>query len=134
MVDEVPDDCEVRCVRPETVARARAILEAGETYGDLATLFAALADRTRARIVHLLLNEEMCTCDLAGVLGVSESAASQHLRVLRTLKLVTSRRAGKIVFYSLDDQHVAQLIQLGLAHLGHQEAADRLLAVVSALG
>lgn len=132
MVGEVPDDCEVRCVRPETVSRARAVLEAGDIYGDLATLFAALADRTRARIVHLLLNEEMCTCDLARVLGVSESAASQHLRVLRTLNLVTSRRAGKVVFYSLDDQHVSQLIQTGLAHLGHQEAADRLLAVVSA--
>jgi DNA-binding transcriptional ArsR family regulator len=132
MVEEVADDCEIRCVRPETVARARAILEAGDTYEDLATLFAALADRTRARIVHLLLNEEMCTCDLARVLGVSEPAVSQHLRFLRTLKLVTSRRAGKIVFYALDDEHVAQLIQLGLAHLGHQEAADRLLAVVSA--
>ncbi len=125
-------DCGVRCVRPEAVARAREILEPHDTYGDMAMLFAALSDPTRTRIVHLLLHEEMCTCDLATVLGVSESAVSQHLRVLRSLRLVRPRRAGRIVFYTLDDKHVARLVQLGLAHLGHQEAADR-LSLVSAL-
>ena len=84
------------------------------------------------RIVHLLLHEEMCSCDLAMVVGVSESAVSQHLRVLRSLRLVRARRDGKVVFYTLDDKHVARLVQLGLAHLGHQEAADR-LSLVSAL-
>jgi DNA-binding transcriptional ArsR family regulator len=132
MVDSVGVECEIRCVRPETVSRAREILESHDTYGDMAMLFAALSDPTRTRIVHLLLHEEMCTCDLATVLGVSESAVSQHLRVLRSLRLVRPRRAGRIVFYSLDDKHVARLVQLGLAHLGHQEAADR-LSLVSAL-
>jgi DNA-binding transcriptional ArsR family regulator len=126
------DECKVRCIRPEAVARAREVLEAPDTYSELAMLFAALSDPTRARIVHLVLQEEMCTCDLAVVLGVSESAVSQHLRVLRSLRLVRARRAGKIVFYTLDDKHVARLVQLGLTHLGHQAAADR-LAAVSAL-
>ncbi|HEY8951323.1 MAG TPA: metalloregulator ArsR/SmtB family transcription factor [Candidatus Dormibacteraeota bacterium] len=129
MVGNVDIDCEVRCVRPEAVARAREILESHDTYSDMAMLFAALSDPTRTRIVHLLLHEEMCTCDLATVLGVSESAVSQHLRVLRSLRLVRPRRAGRIVFYTLDDKHVARLVQLGLSHLGHQEAADRLSLV-----
>jgi ArsR family transcriptional regulator, lead/cadmium/zinc/bismuth-responsive transcriptional repressor len=132
MVPDVDVECQVRCIRPEAVARSRAVLEAPDTYGDLAMLFAALSDPTRARIVHLLLHEEMCTCDLAMVVGVSESAVSQHLRVLRSLRLVRARRDGKVVFYTLDDKHVARLVQLGLAHLGHQEAADR-LSLVSAL-
>jgi hypothetical protein len=66
----------------------------------------------------------MCTCDLATVLGVTESAVSQHLRVLRSLRLVRPRRDGRIVFYTLDDKHVARLVQLGLAHLER----DNLLA------
>jgi ArsR family transcriptional regulator, lead/cadmium/zinc/bismuth-responsive transcriptional repressor len=132
MIENAAQECQVRCIRPEAVARSRAVLEAPDTYGDLAMLFAALSDPTRARIVHLLLHEEMCTCDLAMVVGVSESAVSQHLRILRSLRLVRARRDGKVVFYTLDDKHVARLVQLGLAHLGHQEAADR-LSVVSAL-
>jgi DNA-binding transcriptional ArsR family regulator len=74
---------------------------------------------TRARIVHTLLRQDLCTCDLAAVLGITESAVSQHLRVLRMLRLVKHRRAGKLVYYSLDDAHVAQLVQIGLAHGGH---------------
>ena len=120
------DSCEVRCVHPEAVETARRLLEESATYVDLAMLYGALADPTRGRIVHILLQQEMCTCDLALVLGVSDSAVSQHLRVLRSLRLVRSRRVGKIVYYCLDDSHVAQLVQVGLAHLGHVEAAQRL--------
>jgi ArsR family transcriptional regulator len=120
------EDCEIRCVHPEAVANAKRLLEEGTTYLDLALVYGSLADPTRARIVHLLLQQEMCTCDLALVLGVSDSAVSQHLRVLRGLRLVRSRRVGKIVYYTLDDAHVAQLVQVGLAHLGHLEAAERL--------
>lgn len=120
------DECEVRCVHPEAVRNAEHLLEEGPTYRDLAMLYGALADPTRGRIVHILLQQEMCTCDLARALGVSDSAVSQHLRVLRSLRLVRSRRAGKIVYYALEDSHVAQLVQVGLAHLGHTEAAERL--------
>jgi ArsR family transcriptional regulator, lead/cadmium/zinc/bismuth-responsive transcriptional repressor len=88
-------------------------------YGDLAALFGALADPTRAHIVHLLLQGEMCTGDIAPVLGITDSAVSQHLRVLRALRLIRSRRAGKYVYHSLDDEHVALLLQIGLSHVGH---------------
>lgn len=111
--------CQARCVHAEDVARARAGLRPGGTYDELAALFGALADPTRARIVHVLLREELCTCDLAAVVGISESGVSQHLRVLRALRLVKSRRDGKFVFYSLDDAHIALLVQIGLTHLGH---------------
>jgi DNA-binding transcriptional ArsR family regulator len=114
------DVCQVRCFHAQDVSRARGLLADDLTYDGLANLFGALADATRARIVHTLLRQELCTCDIAAVLGASESAISQHLRVLRHLGLVKHRRAGKLVYYSLDDTHVAQLVQVGLTHTGHR--------------
>jgi ArsR family transcriptional regulator, lead/cadmium/zinc/bismuth-responsive transcriptional repressor len=116
-----PDVCQARCVNADDVARARAHLLPSDLYAGLAALFDALGDPTRARIVHVLLSQEMCTCDLSAVVGVSESAVSQHLRLLRALRLVRSRRAGKLVYYSLDDGHVSDLVRTGLTHLGHAE-------------
>src|SRR5207244_2115328 len=115
-------------------ARARARLEDEGAYIELAELFGALADATRAKIVHTLMHQELCTCDIAAVVGVSESGVSQHLRVLRSLRLVKSRRAGKFVYYSLDDAHVALLIQVGLAHQGHEDATLTPGDLLSALG
>ncbi len=120
------DVCQIRCIQPEDVDRARALLLERANYVDLAAIFGALADPTRASLVHVLLRQEMCTCDLAAVLGVSDSAVSQHLRILRSLRLVKFRRAGKLVYYSLDDAHVAQLVRLGLSHLGHLSGGETL--------
>ena len=106
--------------------RARSSLSPGTTYIELSGLFGALSDSTRVKLVHVLLRQELCTCDLAATLGVSESATSQHLRVLRALRLVKSRRSGKIVYHSLDDGHIAALIRVGLVHLGHTSEAVRL--------
>lgn len=89
-----------------------------ETYVNLAETFRALADSTRAKIVHTLAAQPLCVCDLAQVVGVSEPAVSQHLRVLRALRIVRGRRAGKMVYYHLEDDHVRAL--LGMA-LGHQQ-------------
>jgi DNA-binding transcriptional ArsR family regulator len=118
-VDSPTDLCEIRSVHPETVGRARAWLQDDAAYADLAALFGALADPTRAKIVHMLLGQEMCTCDLAAVLGISEPGVSQHLRILRALRLVRSRRQGKFVYYTLDDAHIALLVEVGLTHRGH---------------
>src|SRR5438128_1717357 len=114
--------CGVRCIHTAEVARARSLLADEQTYRNLADLFGALADPTRAKIVHALLHQELCTCDIAAVVGVTESCVSQHLRVLRALRLVKSRRAGKFVYYSLDDAHIALLLQVGLTHQGHGDA------------
>ncbi len=118
------DLCGVRCVHMEDVARARATLAADNTYTDLAELFGALADPTRAKIVHTLMRQELCTCDLSAVVGISESGVSQHLRVLRALRLVKPRRAGKFVYYSIDDAPIALLVQVGLTHQGHGAAGS----------
>lgn len=109
--------CDVRCVHPDHVVMGRALLLPGEDYAALAGIFAALADPTRARIIYSILHQELCTCDLAAIVGISESAVSQHLSVLRRLRLVKSRRAGKVVYYALDDPHINTLLQICLEHL-----------------
>lgn len=122
--DELDVDlCQVRCVHEGLIGDARDLLRDDSAYVHLASLFGALADTTRAKIVHLLLQQELCTCDIAAIVGISESGVSQHLRLLRSLRLVRSRREGKFVYYSLDDAHVTLLVQLGLTHQGHADQA-----------
>lgn len=108
---------------PAAVAAAASFLRENDTYINLAALFGTLADPTRAKIVHLLLHRDLCTCDIATAVGVTDSAVSQHLRLLRTMRLVKSRREGKFVFYSLDDAHIALLLQSGLTHQGHTDSS-----------
>ena len=115
--------CQVRCIHPGDVARTQALLGDDDTYAVLARLFGAMADATRAKIVHALLQQELCTCDIAALVGISESRVSQHLRMLRNLRLVKFRRAGKLVYYSLDDAHIALLVRIGLVHQGHETHA-----------
>ena len=83
----------------------------------LADTFRILGDATRVRIVFALSREELCVCDLAKLVGASQSAVSHSLRVLRQLRIVRYRRAGKIAYYSLDDDHVAKLIRDGVDHV-----------------
>jgi ArsR family transcriptional regulator, lead/cadmium/zinc/bismuth-responsive transcriptional repressor len=114
-----PDRCEVRSVDPEKVRRAQEMLLPEETYGAMAQSFSALADPSRTKIVYCLLHQELCVCDLSTVVGLSESAVSQHLRLLRTLHVVKSRREGKVVYYSLDDAHVRVLLSVSMDHVQH---------------
>jgi DNA-binding transcriptional ArsR family regulator len=87
----------------------------------LAGIFRALGDPTRVRIVSLLAGGELCVCDLAAALGMTQSAVSHQLRTLRDLGLVRWRRDGRQVFYTLDDEHVADLFYRAVEHIGHQE-------------
>lgn len=123
--------CQGHCVHPEKVADARARLNSGQTYNRLAELFRALADPTRLKIVHALLRQELCSCDIAASVGTSASATSQHLRILRTLRLVKSRRTGRLVYYSLDDAHISLLVQVGLTHLADDAASFDVTSPVS---
>jgi ArsR family transcriptional regulator, lead/cadmium/zinc/bismuth-responsive transcriptional repressor len=111
------DTCEVRCVHAESVLQGRAALLPADEYRSLAEIFAALADPSRAKIVYSLLNQELCTCDLAAIADISESAVSQHLSVLRRLRLIRSRRAGKVVYHTLDDAHIRTLLEVCLEHV-----------------
>lgn len=117
-----PEDCEVRLVDADRVAEGRALLLEDESFVNIAESFRALADTSRVKIVYTLLQQELCVCDLAAVAGISESATSQHLRVLRNLRLVKSRRNGKMIYYSVDDDHVRVLMGVCLRHLGHEPA------------
>ena len=90
----------------------------------MSDFFAVLADPTRARVVHLLLQREMCSCDLAAAIEMSAPRISQHLRVLRAVQVVKTHREGKFVLYSLADAHVRRLFQLGMAHTGEADAGD----------
>ncbi len=87
---------------------------------DLSETFKVLSDPTRLKIVIALSKQELCTIDIAGVLGVTESAVSHQLRMLKTLRLVKQRKEGKMVFYSLDDEHIEDLIRVATRHISEQ--------------
>lgn len=99
------------------VRHLKATLLAPHAAAALAETFKALGDLTRVRILDALARDELCVCDLARLLGLSESAVSHQLRLLRSLRLVRPRRAGRMVFYVLDDQHIVSLFQQGLRHV-----------------
>jgi ArsR family transcriptional regulator len=91
----------------------------GVTANRVAELFKALADPTRIRIIHLLAHTELCVGDLCLVLGMSQPAVSHQLRLLRNLHIVTARKEGRHVFYTLADEHVHDVFAQGLAHVRH---------------
>ena len=86
----------------------------------LSEIFKTLGDPTRLRILQALSQEELCVCDLVEVLEMTQSAVSHQLRVLRDQRLVKYRKEGKMVFYSLDDEHIINLFAQGLAHVRHK--------------
>ena len=122
-----PERCEIDHVHPEGVRRARASLPTEDAARDLATLFGALGDPTRVRLLAALAVGPLCVCDLAAVLGMTQSAISHQLRLLRTLHLVRTRREGKLVWYALDDDHVRALLAVGAEHVDHQMPARDVL-------
>ena len=116
------DRCGIRFVHWDRIVDAREREIPSKDIERLANLYKILGDPTRLRIISALSQEEMCVCDLAAYTGLTESAISHHLRRLRDLYLVRNRREGQILYYTLDDEHVAQLLTLGLNHV--QEAGQ----------
>ncbi len=116
---EKAESCECNVIHQDILRRVQAAMPLEEKLYDLADLFKALGDSTRARILWGLLQEEMCVCDIAALLEMSQSAISHQLRVLKQARIVKNRRDGKTVFYSLDDEHVKQLLSQGFAHVSH---------------
>jgi ArsR family transcriptional regulator, lead/cadmium/zinc/bismuth-responsive transcriptional repressor len=90
--------------------------------GELAETFRVLGDVTRVRILDALSRSELCVCDVARLLGLSESAVSHQLRLLRGMRLVRPRREGRMMFYTLDDQHIIRLFEQGLEHVEERAA------------
>jgi ArsR family transcriptional regulator len=114
---EIDATCTAPCLHSEKVAAVKSKMAPADVLLDLADLFKALGDSTRARILHALSFAELCVCDLAALLEMSSSSISHQLRVLRGQKLVKYRKEGKNVFYSLDDVHVLSLMEQGLQHV-----------------
>lgn len=117
------DLCEIVHLHPARVAELRAALIENDDVTDLAETFRALGDPTRVRMLDALSHGELCVCDLAALVGLSESAVSHQLRLLRNLRLVRPRRDGRMVFYALDDRHIMMLFRQGLRHV--QESSGR---------
>lgn len=115
--EELSEQCEVTAVHPDVVAQVRAALPDEDTLYDLAELFKVFGDSTRTRILSALSCRELCVCDLSELLGMTKSAVSHQLRILRQTKLVRARRQGREVRYALDDDHVSEIFRLALTHL-----------------
>lgn len=113
----INDSCEIQFVDEGKVENARKAMKSAETISLLAETFKILGDPTRIKIAFALSKEELCVCDIANLLGVSQSAVSHSLRTLRQMKLVKFRREGKIAYYTLDDEHIASLLQEGFRHV-----------------
>lgn len=120
MLDVGEMTCGDRVVHLDAVQAARAALPVAPLLVGVADIFAALGDPTRLRIVATLAARELCVCDLAATLVLSESAVSHQLRELRDLGIVRARRDGRLVYYALDDEHVNALLGQALEHVTHR--------------
>ena len=115
LIDE--DGCQIRVVHLDRVEKARREVVSAHELDRLSLTYKVLGDPNRLKIVMALRNIEMCVCDLAAFTGLTDSAVSHQLRRLKDLALVKSRREGQIIYYSLDDEHVSQLLNVGLEHV-----------------
>lgn len=109
--------CEETEVHEGTVEQVRSQLPQDEVLYDLAELFKIFGDSTRVKILYALLEAELCVCDIAKLMDVSQSAVSHQLRVLKGSKLVKFRREGKTLYYSLADEHVFRILSQGMEHI-----------------
>ena len=109
--------CELMCAHEEIVEKVQKEMPDEDTLYDLTELFRIFGDSTRIRILYVLFESEMCVCDIAALLGMTQSAISHQLRALKNARLVSSRREGKTVFYALADDHVKTIIDQGLEHI-----------------
>ena len=105
------------CVHEDVIDQVTMDMPPEETLYDLAEFFKVFGDSTRIRILYALFEAELCVGDMAKLLGLSQTACSHQLRVLKNNKLVRFRREGKVVFYSLSDDHVRSIIEKGMEHV-----------------
>ena len=111
--------CEELCEHPQKICLAKVDLVSDDKAQRVADLFKILGDTTRVKIIQALSKRELCVCDIAAVIGMGQSAVSHQLRTLRNTRLVKYRREGTMAWYSLDDEHIAGLLNQGLEHVEH---------------
>ena len=113
----VAESCELPHLHPRDTAARRGSLMSAAAVRDVAETFRILGDPTRVRILDALSRGALCVCDIATLAAISESAVSHQLRLLRTMRLVKSHRAGRLVFYEVDDQHIIELLRQAQTHV-----------------
>ena len=109
--------CDVICVHEDMIQKVKKLLPEEELIKELADFYKVFGDATRVKILCVLLESAMCVCDLAELLGMTQSAISHQLRILKQMKLVKNRREGKTVYYSLADGHIQNIISQGMEHI-----------------
>lgn len=125
MMELTRERCEVECIHPEVIAPLVGKVIAHEEADEVASTFSLLADPTRARMLHSLsLAPELCVCDFAMLLGISQSALSHQLRLLRSRRVVARRKVGRVVYYRLADEHVRHVFSDGLRHVREGASAE----------
>jgi len=113
------DVCEQLCEPSRHVCLAKAEMLVDEDAQLIAETFKILGDPTRVKILHALSKRELCVCDISAVIALGQSAVSHQLRLLRGARLVKHRKEGKMVWYSLDDEHISLLLAQGIEHVKH---------------
>ncbi len=116
MINDIPH-CDFMCAHPDTIGRISSLMPEDDSLIDLAELFKVFGDSTRIKILSALSAGELCVCDLSTVVGMTSSAVSHQLKILKNARLVNFRREGKTVFYSLADDHVNTILRQGLEHI-----------------
>jgi DNA-binding transcriptional ArsR family regulator len=115
------ETCLQNVIHQEIVEQVQQTIPKDESLSQVAELFKVLGDRTRTRILHALFEAELCVCDLAYLLGMTQSSISHQLRVLKQAKLVKNRKEGKVVYYSLADDHVIRIFEQAFEHVNEEE-------------
>ena len=113
--------CQEYCVQSQIIEKLKKEELSEDIIAQLADVFKVLGDPTRIKIIHALANQELCVCDISELLKMSQSAISHQLRKLREFKLVKYRKEGRVVYYSLDDDHILQLFSQGLEHVREEK-------------
>jgi Predicted transcriptional regulators len=116
-IKKEPEACDFICIHEDTIKKVKKNMPEEEKLKDLAEFFKIFGDATRIKILYLLFQSEMCVCDIANLLEMTQSAISHQLRTLKQMKLVTNRRDGKTIFYSLADGHIKGIINQGMEHI-----------------
>jgi ArsR family transcriptional regulator len=114
------DMCDCNVIHQDTVDKIKKQMPNKDLFYELADFFKILGDQTRMKILFALDKDEMCVCDIANVLGMSKSSISHQLATLRKSGIVKNRRVGKEVFYTLDDDHVKNVFEIGIEHIEHK--------------
>lgn len=110
-------NCDCNIIHADVVRRVERALPSEQKLYELAEFFKIFGDSTRIKVIYAISKEELCVCDIANIVNNTQSAISHQLRILRQMKIVKCRKKGKIVYYSLDDEHVEKILTIGMEHM-----------------